>query len=86
MLDLPEDATPEEITLRWRQMRHWLHPDHGGDANEFHLVQQAYKQALAATTAVTPCKVCNGAGKLTYSHGFNSIDMPCSFCGGVDIV
>lgn len=38
-------TTREEINAAYRKRVRETHPDHGGDANEFHAVQAAYEQA-----------------------------------------
>lgn len=83
-LGLPETATPQEVTAAWRKLCMIHHPDRGGNAVEFCEVRRAYKEALAV--AVRPktglCETCRGTGRMVKVHGFNSISVACTDCGG----
>jgi len=46
VLGVDSSATPNEIRAAYRRKSREHHPDNGGDANEFHRVQQALQQAL----------------------------------------
>ncbi len=45
VLNVTPAATLEEVCEAYRQRRRKTHPDHGGDADEFRAVQQAWEQA-----------------------------------------
>lgn len=44
LLGLPPDADAEEIKKRFRQLAHRFHPDHGGDADAFREILDAYRK------------------------------------------
>lgn len=81
-LGLPETATAAEVETRWRTLRAELHPDKGGDADQFHEAQKAYTKALAIANEPKICEPCGGAGKVTVARGFNQVKLPCEACGG----
>jgi hypothetical protein len=41
-LELPSNATPDEIRSKYRVLAAQLHPDHGGDGEAFRHVAEAY--------------------------------------------
>jgi DnaJ-class molecular chaperone len=82
ILGLHEDASEQEIELRWRELRSKLHPDHGGDADEFHQAQQAYTEAIAEARRPKACSDCGGRGRKVVSRGFSQISLGCPTCGG----
>ncbi|NLG37403.1 MAG: J domain-containing protein [Clostridiales bacterium] len=43
-LGLPPDADAEETRKRFRQLAHRFHPDHGGDADTFREILDAYRK------------------------------------------
>jgi len=45
-LGLDQDATPEEVKRAFRQQAKEVHPDHGGDKEEFVDLQESYEIAL----------------------------------------
>ena len=81
-LGLPTTATPDEVKAKWRQLCMIHHPDRGGNPVEFDELRRAYKQVHAEASEPKPCSACAGSGKVTQSHGFNSVEMPCPSCGG----
>lgn len=81
-LGLPTTATPDEVKAKWRRLCKIHHPDRGGNPVEFDELRRAYKQAHAEASEPKPCGACAGSGKVTQSHGFNSIELPCPSCGG----
>ena len=44
-LDLPPEASPDEVKSAYRTKLKQVHPDHGGDREEFQRVQEAYATA-----------------------------------------
>lgn len=48
VLGVSPDATPEEITTAYRRRIKEVHPDHGGDEEQFHRVREAYTIARDA--------------------------------------
>lgn len=81
-LGLPDTATPDEVKAKWRQLCMIHHPDRGGNPVEFDELRRAYKQAHAEASEPKSCGSCGGSGKVTQSHGFNSIELSCPSCGG----
>lgn len=45
VLNVPKNATPDQITQAYRSRLKQVHPDHGGSAEEFQRVQDAYREA-----------------------------------------
>jgi hypothetical protein len=45
VLGVPETATKAEIEAAYRRLRSQHHPDRGGEAEQFHQIQQAYDAA-----------------------------------------
>jgi DnaJ-class molecular chaperone len=81
-LGLPDTATPDEVRAKWRELVMIHHPDRGGNPCDFNDFRKAYKTAYAEASEPKACPQCHGSGKVKQSHGFNSIDLPCAFCGG----
>lgn len=81
-LGLPDTATPDEVKAKWRELCMIHHPDRGGNAVEFNTIRKAYKAAMEEASAPKPCGTCNGAGKVTQTSGWSSIELPCQTCGG----
>lgn len=81
-LGLPDTATPDEVKVRWRELCMVHHPDRGGNPVEFDEIRRAYKQAFTEAGEPKLCSACVGSGKVTQSHGFSSIEMPCPACSG----
>lgn len=46
VLKVPADAPPSNVEAAYKRLRSQHHPDNGGDANEFHAVDMAWKQYL----------------------------------------
>jgi len=81
-LGLPDTATPDEVKAKWRELCMIHHPDRGGNAVEFNTIRKAYKAAMEEASEPKPCMSCKGSGKITQTHGFSSIELPCQACGG----
>jgi len=45
VLGVTRDVTPAELKLAYRRRARETHPDHGGDAESFQKVVQAYREA-----------------------------------------
>lgn len=82
ILGLPPDASVDDIQARWRQLRSELHPDHGGDAERFHLASEAYAAALHEARQPKVCNACGGSGKIKVVHGFHTTNLACETCHG----
>lgn len=82
VLSLPETASPDEVTARWRVLASEHHPDNGGDADRFIECRRAYEQAHALSSEPKPCDNCGGAGKIIVTRGFNQVKLPCNACDG----
>lgn len=80
-LGLPDTATPDEVKAKWRELCMIHHPDRGGNPVEFDEIRRAYKQAYAEAGEPKVCAACNGSGKTRVTHGFNSVEVTCRFCG-----
>lgn len=93
MLGVYPDASSEEIELKWRDLRRALHPDAGGDTDEFARVSEAarvlrdpeerrrYLARIKAT--MNACTICDGAGKTFKQVSFTTkLAQRCRACGG----
>lgn len=54
ILDVGEDASPEEIQRAYRNKAAKHHPDHGGDAWAFKQVREAYERLVQASETRSP--------------------------------
>lgn len=72
----------EAVKANWRQWASRLHPDKGGDADEFHRMRQAYEEVLAEAQKPRLCEVCYGVGKVTVLRGWDQLVMDCGRCQG----
>lgn len=81
-LGLAEDATAEEVKLRWRQLSMQHHPDRGGDKDIFYELNQAYEQAYRLASEPKQCATCKGSGKVVAVSGWSTITVWCMNCGG----
>ena len=81
ILGLTMHSTVEEVKAAHRALAFATHPDQGGTVEEFHIVQAAYKEALAYAESA-PCRACEGSGKQKITKGFTTLAMPCKVCGG----
>ena len=54
ILDLPSDASFDEIRHRYRQLAMRYHPDTGGDPETFMRIDVAYKRVIAWITSQAP--------------------------------
>ena len=82
VLGLNDTATQHEVRVKWKQLCMVHHPDRGGDPVKFDEIHRSYTIAFGEAGKLKECKECHGTGKLRQTYGFNSIDMPCAFCGG----
>lgn len=73
------EAQPAEVKTQWRVHAARLHPDAGGDPEEFNRMRQLYNRIIEAARV---CKVCGGTGRIMKQAGFNQLPMPCESCGG----
>ena len=80
-LGLPATAAPQEVKARWRELARQHHPDHGGAAEEFQRLHDAYVRAYAEVLTA-PCPACGGAGEQTVPGGFHNLKLPCEVCAG----
>lgn len=81
-LGLPPDATASAVKEAWRGLASVHHPDHGGDAAEFHRLRQAYQEALALAEAPKPCPTCHGRKYNLIQQGWASVKLVCGTCHG----
>jgi molecular chaperone DnaJ len=84
-LGLPRDATPEEVEKKWRTLRSELHPDKGGDPQDFIDAKEAYDLAIVEAKEPKPCVQCGGSGYVMRSRGFSSLKLPCETCDGTGV-
>lgn len=82
LLGLPDSATSKQVKARWRELAGKLHPDRGGNADEFDRMNKAYKEALAEAELPLTCQNCNGTGRVKIIQGFAMLTMNCAECGG----
>jgi len=72
----------------YRRLSKKLHPDAGGDAEEFGAMKDEFQARLKMLTSDKPvlrnprCRVCEGRGRITITNGFNSYMLKCSACKG----
>lgn len=52
VLDLRPTKDKQQIERTWRKLASLHHPDHGGDAEKFKLIREAYEQALAKSNTI----------------------------------
>jgi DnaJ-class molecular chaperone len=81
-LDLEQDASASEVEEAWRRLRTKLHPDHGGNSDEFDKVRKSYLEALKIAAEPKPCLVCKGKGRIKKMKGFVTATEFCPDCGG----
>ena len=86
ILNLPDNATLPQIKARWRTLASTHHPDHGGDAEIFNTIRQAYHYAIKNASSKRDCPQCHGVGKTRQGAGFNAIFMVCTRCAGAGVV
>lgn len=79
-LGLEPTATPEEVKQAFRTKARLLHPDLGGDADQFDALRALYNEALHIATT-RPCPECGGSKKITRTVGWSSIQLTCPRCG-----
>jgi DnaJ-class molecular chaperone len=83
-LDLPNNATKEQVEQAFRDKARTAHPDRGGSSEEFNLLMKAKLQALEECSINESlrikCNTCQDTGKITRVHGANSIKMTCPDC------
>lgn len=79
-LGLEPTASTDEVKAAFRSKARSLHPDVGGDPNEFDALQTAYKDALRVTTS-RKCTTCQGTRRVTKTMGWSSLKIPCPDCG-----
>lgn len=84
ILGIPDTSSPAEVKAAWRELSKKHHPDHGGDAEKFQELKDAYTRALKKA-ADAPCPECKGEGKITKQQGFNTLKMACPVCKGLKL-
>lgn len=84
-LGLASSATKAEVKAAWKSKVFSLHPDRGGDVNEFIEYREAYTKALKLATQDNQCDLCHGKGVVKVIGGWNALTLPCSLCGGTGI-
>ncbi len=80
VLGLEPTATSEEVKQAFRSKARLLHPDLGGDAEQFNQLRASYNEALHIATT-RPCPECGGSGRITKTVGWSSIQLTCPRCG-----
>lgn len=78
-LGLADTASPAEVKAAWREQAMRLHPDVGGDPEEFHLRMQSYRAALNEAES-RPCATCKGKGYTETTAGWSVVQLPCPDC------
>lgn len=84
-LGLPDDATPDQVRARWRELAaSGLHPDHGGLVDRWLEIQGAYQKALELSKRPRLCTACDGRGRLPIRPGrsFLVTWQACEKCSG----
>lgn len=82
-------SSPDEVKAEWRRRAMDLHPDRGGDAEQFAEVRRLYtaavSEAIHEVSQPPVCGSCNGLGHTTVSRGFSSTRVACPVCKGSGI-
>lgn len=84
-LGLTSSATKGEVKAAWKSRVFSLHPDRGGDVNEFIEYRNAYNQALKLAKVDNLCPLCDGKGSVKVLGGWNTLRMPCTLCHGTGV-
>ncbi len=79
-LGLQPSATSDEVKQAFRNKARLLHPDLGGDADQFDQLRASYNEALHVALN-RPCPECGGSKKITRTVGWSSIQLTCPRCG-----
>jgi hypothetical protein len=79
-LGVGKNPTIDEVKKAWRELAKTLHPDHGGDAAEFHRMNHIYQQALRVASLPKVCVICKGTKKINKTVGFHTLKIPCPLC------
>lgn len=79
IFNLPDNATKEQITRRWRELLLQCHPDHGGSEEVFHQVMREYKSLMDAKKNEV-CSYCKGTGKVLVGSRLSYIYISCPKC------
>lgn len=59
------DALPIAIETAWRKARSKLHPDRGGNKDEFGAALLAYDRCMAWAKRQRSCEKCGGSGRVS---------------------
>ena len=78
LLDL-RVATLAQVKAAYREAARSLHPDAGGDPEEFQKLLENYTRAADQVTGRV-CATCHGTGTVVHTAGFSSIKLPCPIC------
>jgi hypothetical protein len=81
ILGVSPGATVSELKARWREFAMDLHPDYGGDPDEFIRVRDAYERLLVTAYH---CRRCSDSGRVAIPYGFGVMYAVCTCKGGKD--
>lgn len=76
--------TFEKLRKRWHELALQHHPDRGGDAGTFALLNQAHQLVLPTVpeaAAPQACATCGGAHRVEVRRGFTAVWIDCPSCG-----
>ena len=73
------DARPEDVKRQYHANAARMHPDAGGDPEEFDRMRGLYARILEASKT---CRACNGTGRVKKQAGFSQLSVPCEACNG----
>lgn len=86
ILSLPPNATVEDVKLAYKKLSHIMHPDKGGDIEEFKHLQKVYQRALDEAREhkieLLICKRCDGSGRVQVTRGASTMSKMCPACQG----
>jgi DnaJ-class molecular chaperone len=77
ILGVTKESTDDEIKSAYKKLAAKLHPDRGGDKEEFIKVASAYKRIQ-----LNRCPMCHGTGWVEEKHGMGVVTKRCPRCSG----
>lgn len=96
VLEVPREATVEELHAAWKRLARTKHPDAGGSAEEWQQVNEAFQTLRDGEkrklydhymlTHFAPCPACEGTGEHWQHRGFKRFrNGNCAPCKGTGV-